>query len=229
MLNFGLGWFGAAKMPDTGKRRRIFQKIYRNNAWGDPETVSGPGSNVARASLFRAEFEALVRDLGIRTLLDAPCGDFNWIGHFDLPVERYIGVDIVPELVLANRAKVQSERHHFMTADIVCDPLPRADLILCRDALIHLRLDEILAALGNFRQSGSTWLLTNTWIDHPDNSDVATGDWRTLNLEAPPFDFPPPVRMVDEQCFAGGGAYRDKRLALWNIATLPLSSSGKPG
>jgi hypothetical protein len=172
--------------------------------------------------LFRPDLEALVRDLGVRTLLDAPCGDFNWICHFDLPIERYIGVDIVPELVLANRAKASSRRQRFMTADIVCDPLPRADLILCRDALIHLRIDEVFATLRNFRRSGSAWLLTNTWIDHFDNRDITTGDWRTLNLEAPPFGFPPPVRMVDEQCFGAGGAYRDKRLALWDLTTLPV-------
>jgi hypothetical protein len=208
--------------PDTLERRRIFESIHRSNAWGDPESVSGTGSNIARTSLFRPDLEALVRDLGVRTLLDAPCGDFNWICDFNLPIDRYIGVDIVPELVLANRAKALSSRQRFMTADIVCDPLPRADLILCRDALIHLRIDEIFATLRNFQQSRSVWLLTNTWIDHPDNIDIVTGDWRTLNLEAPPFGFPPPIRMIDEQCFVDGGAYRDKRLALWDLATLPV-------
>jgi hypothetical protein len=207
--------------PETRERQRIFETIYRTNAWGDPESASGPGSGLARASLFRSDFEALVRDLRIRTLLDAPCGDFNWLQHFDLPVERYIGVDIVPELVTRNRGRTRARNRSFMVRDIVCDALPHADLILCRDGLIHLTNAEISATLRNFKRSGSTWLLTNTWPAHPDNVDIVTGDWRTLNLEAAPFNFPPPVRVVDEKCFNGGGAYRDKSLALWELATLP--------
>src|ERR1051326_412788 len=83
---------------DTLRRRAEFTGIFEQNAWGAPESVSGPGSNVARASLFRADLEALVRSIKPRTLLDAPCGDFNWLRHFDLGIERYVGIDIVPAL-----------------------------------------------------------------------------------------------------------------------------------
>jgi hypothetical protein len=211
-----------APTPETRERQRIFEAIYQTNAWGNPESRSGPGSGVARTSLFRPDFESLVRELQIRTLLDAPCGDYNWLGHFDLPIEHYVGVDIVPALIANNRAKTASSRCRFSVADIVCDALPRADLILCRDALIHLNTAEVFATLRNFKRSGSTWLLTNTWPAHPDNIDIATGDWRTLNLERAPFSFPPPARTIDEKCFVEGGAYRDKTLALWDLAMLPV-------
>jgi Methyltransferase domain len=212
----------AAPSPESAERKRIFEWIHQANAWGDPESASGPGSGLARASLFRDDFEALIRELAVRTLLDAPCGDFNWLRHFELPVARYVGVDIVPALIAANRERARSRKHRFMVRDIVCDALPRADLILCRDALIHLTHAEIVATLKNFRRSGATWLLTNTWPAHPDNVDIETGSWRTLNLEAAPFCFPPPLRVIDERCFGGGGAYRDKSLALWRLASLPL-------
>ena len=104
-----------ARLPwvdaDTARRRAEFTGIFQQNAWGDPESASGPGSNVARASLFRADLEALVRSLKPRTLLDAPCGDFNWLRHFDLGVERYVGIDIVPALIARTRAKFGSKRH----------------------------------------------------------------------------------------------------------------------
>lgn len=203
------------------ERQRIFETIYRQNAWGDPESFSGPGSGLARASLFRGEFEALIRELHVGTLLDAPCGDFNWLQHFDLSIERYIGVDIVPALISGNYSRSRSSNCSFITRDIVCDTLPRCDLVLCRDALIHLSNAEVFATIRNFKRTGSTWLLTNTWPGHPDNVDIETGGWRTLNLETAPFNFPPPLRVIDEKCFGGGGAYRDKSLALWKLATLP--------
>ena len=59
MLSFWLRRLRSNEYPDTLERRRIFEDIYRSNAWGDPESVSGPGSNVARASLFRPDLEAL--------------------------------------------------------------------------------------------------------------------------------------------------------------------------
>jgi|SRR5690242_13857384 hypothetical protein len=210
--------------PESLERQRIFEAIYLQNAWGDPESASGPGSGLARASLFRSEFEALMRELRVGSLLDAPCGDFNWLKHFDLPIERYIGVDIVPALISGNRSGCRSSRCSFMMRDIVCDALPRCDLILCRDGLIHLSNAEVFAAIRNFKRTGSTWLLTNTWPEHPDNLDIETGGWRTLNLETAPFNFPPPLRVIDEKCFGGGGAYRDKRLALWKLVAVPTGA-----
>lgn len=43
------------------------------------------------------------------------------------------------------------------------------------------------------------------------------GDRRPLNLELPPFDFPPPDDAVLEECTEEGGAYADKTLAAWDV------------
>jgi hypothetical protein len=217
-----LSRLGLRRGAETLARRRIFEAICRDNVWGDPESVSGTGSGRARTALFRDDLVALVRALRIDTLLDAPCGDYNWLGHFDLPIEDYIGVDIVPGLIAANRAKPQAARSRFMVRDIVCDALPRADLILCRDGLVHLSNAEIFATLANFKRSRARWLLTNTFPAHLDNIDIPTGGWRTLNLQAAPFDFPPPACVIDEKCLGWGGVYRDKQLALWDFAVLPI-------
>jgi hypothetical protein len=208
--------------PATRARRRIFEDILLRNDWGDSESVSGPGSNVARASLFRPDLEALIRELGARTLLDAPCGDFNWLSRFDLPIDCYFGVDIVPSLILRNRRRFRERHRRFIAADMVRDKLPRADLILCRDGLVHLSNTDVTATLKNFRRTGSRWLLTNTFISRVSNGDIPTGQWRPLNLEAPPFGLPPPVSMIDERCLGYDGQYRDKRLALWPLADLAV-------
>ncbi|MBR0712874.1 class I SAM-dependent methyltransferase [Bradyrhizobium liaoningense] len=197
----------------------IFVHAYRTNLWGDPESVSGIGSGVVRTAAFRDEIPALLDRIGARTLLDAGCGDFNWMKEVSLS-QHYIGWDIVPELIAAN-AKHASEKRSFVHGDITSDALPRVDVILCRDCLVHFSFAEAWRALQNFKRSGSLYLLTTTFIAHSDNVDIRCGDWRTLDFEAPPFNFAPPVHAIDERCLHTGGIYRDKRLALWRIADIP--------
>jgi len=202
---------------DTARRRQIFCDIYNQKAWGDGESASGPGSAVERASLFRPELEALIRKHGVRSLLDAPCGDFNWLPHFDLQLERYIGIDIVPALIARNRAGYATGNRTFLVRDMVANRLPKVDLILCRDGLVHLSNREIWQTLRNFQRSGATWLLTNTFVEHHDNQDIPTGGWQPLNLQNRPFSLPAPEEILDEQCLGYAGVYRDKRLGLWRL------------
>ena len=200
---------------------RPFREAYLTNQWGDPESVSGPGSGVVRTAAFRDEIPPLLRDLGATSLLDAGCGDFNWIRLVDLPVERYLGVDIVPELVAHNARRHADAKYAFMLADFTRAELPCMDVILCRDCLVHFALADVRAALRNFTRSGARWLLTTTFVDRErQNADISTGDWRPLNLQLPPFDLPAPERMIDEQCLHSGGIYVDKRLALWRLEAL---------
>jgi SAM-dependent methyltransferase len=206
----------------TGGPRAVFTRVYRRNVWGDAESVSGPGSTAARGEAFRGEIIDLLRRLDARVLLDAPCGDFNWIAEVADAVPQYVGVDVVPELIERVRAVHGNARRTFICADLVRDPLPRADVILCRDALVHFSFSEIRAALANFRRSGATYLLTTTFVDAPRNADIRTGaGWRDLNLQEPPFAFPPPLELIDERCPAYGGVNRSKHLGLWRLDTLP--------
>jgi SAM-dependent methyltransferase len=203
----------------------IFSHIYHQNVWGHPESPSGPGSTASRGADFSDELVALLRRLDTRVLLDAPCGDFNWAGPVADAVERYLGVDVVPELIARHQQEHTGPGRRFICADLTSDPLPQADVILCRDCLVHFSCPDIEGALRNFQRTGSRYLLTTTFIDRDANVDIATGEWRPLNLEAPPFRFPPPLDMVDEKCTHSGGGYRDKRLALWALASLPRSGT----
>ena len=206
----------------AGGPRAVFTRVYRRNVWGNAESVSGAGSTARRGEAFRDELIALLRRLGTRVLLDAPCGDFNWIAEVADAVPQYVGVDVVPELIERVRAEHGNARRSFICADLVRDPLPRADVILCRDALVHFSFREIRAALQNFRRSGAEHLLATTFVDTARNVDIRTGGgWRDLNLQEPPFSFPPPLELIDERCTDYGGRYRGKRLALWRLDALP--------
>jgi RimJ/RimL family protein N-acetyltransferase len=61
-----------------------------------------------------------------------PCGDFSWVGKIDLPVGSYIGAELPPELV-HRQCGCADETHRFLVLDLTRDPLPAADLLLCRD------------------------------------------------------------------------------------------------
>jgi hypothetical protein len=206
---------------DRAKMAAIFTNIYQQNAWGNPESVSGPGSTLARASDFLDELVALLTALPTRVLLDAPCGDFHWAAPMADAVEQYIGLDVVPALIAHLQQVNRHPNRRFICSDLTRDVLPPADVILCRDCLVHLSFRDIAAALANFQRSGARYLLTTTFIDREANGDIPTGAWRPLNLQAAPFHFPPPIALVDEKCLHSGGQCRDKRLALWAVATLP--------
>gem|GEM_PF-232252 len=206
----------------THNAREVFSVIHRKNAWGDCESVSGPGSGIIRTSAFRDQIPLLLEELGVRTLLDAGCGDFNWLKQVDLGLDSYIGVDVVEELVVELGRKYANERRRFLNLDISCDRLPQADLILCRDCLVHLSFSQISAALRNFRRSNSTYLLTTTFTRFVDNADIAMGEWRPINLQEPPFNFPAPLRLIDEKRSESGEDYSDKHLGLWELKKIEL-------
>jgi hypothetical protein len=106
--------------------------------------------------------------------------------------------------------------------DLTSSPLPPADLLLCRDCLVHLSLTDARRALANIRRSDITYLLTTTFPAEPTNVDVVTGDWRPLNLQRPPFGFPEPLELLVEGCTEQQGLFADKSLGLWRVADLPL-------
>ncbi len=197
-----------------------FARVYRNNKWRDPESVSGPGSSLAQTETIRRELPVLLRDLQVESMLDLPCGDFNWLKEVNLPLQRYIGGDIVGELVDCNQEKYGDGQRCFQRINLLDDELPQVDLVLCRDCLVHFSFADIERALERIRASGAGYLLTTTYARLERNRDILTGEWRTLNLELPPFGFPPPLRMIDEQC--PDPRYCDKHLALWRLSSLSI-------
>jgi SAM-dependent methyltransferase len=210
-------------MGVAGDHESVFTEIMRARAWGDGESVSGAGSGLARTAELRARMPELLARLGVRSVLDAGCGDFHWMRAVDLPGRRYVGVDVVPELVARLRAEHARRGRRFLHRDLTRDRLPRVDLVLCREVLFHFPDDDVRRALVNLRtRTRATWLLTTSFRQRPENPPIPLGSWRPLNLEAAPFRFPPPVEEIEDLPIAEREAYADKRLCLWRFADLPL-------
>jgi len=158
--------------------------------------------------------------LGATSLLDVPCGDFHWMQHVNLTGVHYLGGDIVPELIEVNRVRHASDNVKFQVIDLIEGPVMKADVVLVRDCLVHLSNAHIAAALKNIRASGSTWLLTTTFPETGNNEDIATGQWRAVNLTKPPFALPAPDRLIAEGQAHLKGQAPDKMLGLWRIDQL---------
>ena len=196
-----------------------FDKIYENNGFVGADSRSGEGSSFFQTRIIRVELPRLLKDLGVRHLLDVPCGDWNWMRHVDLGDIQYTGGDIVHTIVDRNNELYGNERRQFKRLNIVTGPLPEADLIFCRDCLVHLNFADGLAALDQFRKSGTKWLLTTTFSDRESNEDLYEGDiWRPLNLEKKPYSLPKAERYINEGCTEGDNMYGDKCLGLWRLA-----------
>jgi hypothetical protein len=218
---------GFRRLRDMGRPPRVvFERIYWEKAWGPAsESISGPGSSLFQTRAVREGLQRILSAYDIGSMLDVPCGDFHWMRAVDLSRVRYIGGDIVPDLVSRVAAAHACEggpdgagRREFRVLNLIEDPLPTVDLVFCRDCLVHLSLKEAMACIENIRASGAKYLMTTTfWDGVARNRDIVHGRWRPLDLELEPFGFPPPIERVDER---GWYAEASKGMGLWRVAEL---------
>ena len=210
----------AAMDQNVYKQPLDFIDIYHQNIFGGTESRSGNGSTLVQTAVIRDQIPLLFKELNIKSVLDAPCGDFNWMKEImkQSPNIQYTGLDIVPDLVEANRKSYASDSVKFRVESIVTDNLPRADLIICRDCLVHMPIDHALKAVERFRKSGAKYLLCTTFTRREkNNEEFIRGLWRALNMEKQPFDLGPASKLINENCTEAGDFLADKCLGLWDL------------
>lgn len=191
-----------------------FQSIYQTNGWKGDESVSGQGSDLKQTRKIRKEIPLLLNMIDARSILDIPCGDYYWWSRIK-GIENllYIGADIVPELIYANRKLYPQQ---FRVLDAATSKLPKVDVIFCRDMLGHLSNADVKRVLKNFRASGSTYLLSTTFPDFYSTADITTGEWRPINLSYF-HGLPDPMLLINEECTEGDGKFASKSLGLWKL------------
>ncbi|THD79403.1 MAG: class I SAM-dependent methyltransferase [Phenylobacterium sp.] len=193
-----------------------FTEAFQQNTWQDGESVSGPGSTLRYTSELRATLPAMIRALGCASMLDAPCGDFNWMKAVDLAGIAYTGADIVPEMVKG--LQETHPQHSFVCLDLTKDPLPTADFVMIRDVLFHLSNADVVRVLQNFVQSGSAWLATSHSFDVTEMVDVVSGPttFRPVNLTTAPFHFAQPDHVLKD--YAPG--FLPRWMGIWPRAAI---------
>jgi hypothetical protein len=203
----------------------VFTAIHERDSWSGEGSVSGTGSTLDQTAKVAQSLPTLLKEFTVQSVLDIPCGDFHWMKDVDLSGITYTGADIVDDLVREQTERYACDNVSFRNLDLIKDDLPQVDMVLCRDCLVHFSLADATAALRNICRSQSKYLLTTTFTERKDNSDIVTGQWHTLNLQLAPFRLPAPVHLLDEACTEGSGSYADKALGLWLIADIEKSLS----
>lgn len=207
------GWF------EAWHRRRAFQDAYGRAQWGQEkgsEFFSGAGSRGDCANMYveciSREIESLCRESDRPlTVVDLGCGDFSVGRELLRRTEnvKYIGCDIVPELIQAHTANTKDPRVSFREVDIVADELPDGDICLVREVLQHLCNSDVSRVLGKLVKYKYVYITEArpVILEGPPNPDKPSGpgvrwDWRTgrgrgIELDQPPFGLP-----VEEICRA---------------------------
>ena len=200
----------------TESRQTRFRRYALTNRWKAKETVSGPGSTVKYTENLRKELPRLFDKYEIQSMLDAPCGDYNWMRLVERPKVQYIGGEIVPELVEDNNACYANDNTRFILCDILKDELPAVDLWMCRDVLFHFPYDDTFRTLRNLLRSNITYLLTTDHPEQEENYDIRIGTFRPMNVLIEPFCFPQPILWIDDWI----DGYPVRRMGMWEVNSL---------
>ncbi|MES2987755.1 MAG: methyltransferase domain-containing protein [Pseudomonadota bacterium] len=200
----------------TGSRAERFRTIYRNKRWsGDREdrpSLSGSGSTLPATQNLRAALPAFLTEVGAKSLLDAGCGDYYWMRTVELPC-GYIGADIVDTVIAANQNAFGDATHQFVCIDGAAEPLPEADVVMCREVLFHLSLADGAALLANIRRTGARYLLATTEPRVRFNPDIPTGAFREINLANAPYRLGEPFRTLPD----GDGINPNRVMGVWKL------------
>jgi hypothetical protein len=180
-------------MSDHKKNiQEIFTSIYENNTWISSESRSGPGSEEAYTKDLRLWLLEIIPKYNIKSMVDAPCGDFNWMKLVlpNLNID-YIGLDIVESLIVSNNQRYMKDNVKFLVCDICEDFIPECDLLMVRDCLFHLSFEDTDKFLKNISKVKFKYLLTTTHTvpETCTNKDIETGGFRVFDIFKPPYKF----------------------------------------
>ena len=208
--------------------KEIFTQIYEGYKFGGTnESRSGLGSTLEETNILRDKIKLLIREKNIKSVVDVPCGDFNWMKEIVFSFENYIGGDIVSQCIIENNERYSNSRIKFIDFDLLTDEIPTADLLIVRDIVGHFPLEDGKKIINNILKCNCKYLLSTTWHNIQDehynhkhfNKGVEDyGKFYSVNLMSEPFFFPKPdtfiVEDVDVVDYKNGNR---KVLALWDL------------
>ena len=61
-----------------------FSHIYLNNRWNSKESRSGKGSELIQTVEVRKIIPDIIKKYNIKSILDIPCGDFNYMKEIQI-------------------------------------------------------------------------------------------------------------------------------------------------
>ena len=125
------------------------------------ESLSGPGSGTSNTKECVNFISDVILDYNINSILDLGCGDWNWFKFVDLRDSSYLGWDACEDMIGDNNKIYSTSKVSFDTKDIVTEPFPTVDLIICRDVLFHMTTDISTEVLNKVKLSAKYFICTS--------------------------------------------------------------------
>jgi SAM-dependent methyltransferase len=183
---------------DSKQTKQAFEGVYKTALWGasaDPSSgvagSSGIGSRLETTVYWRAFLDAFLKANHIASVVDAGCGDWEFSHTMDWTGIDYKGYDIVDAVIQGDK-KYEAANIHFFTADIIETELPAADLLISKNVLQHLPNAAVAKLIPQFAKYKHVLIVNG--VDpvtlSPDNPDIKPGEYRELDITAPPFSVP---------------------------------------
>src|SRR5262245_58216241 len=187
---FLAGYFAITAVNQRLSLTNTFNRIYAEGIWGKDDEgrgTSGSGSTLEITREYRAYVENFMRTHAVTSVVDAGCGDWSFSSAMDWGGASYVGFDIASNIVAANRKKYERGKISFQVGDIT-EELPAADLLISKDVLQHLSNSLVKKFIENNVKKGKyKWvILTND--RGSGNGDIKPGEYRAIDLAAPPFE-----------------------------------------
>ena len=174
--------------------REVFEAMYQKKIWGGG---SGVGSLPEATVRYRAVLQKLLADCRIRSVVDIGCGDWQTGSRVDWTGIEYTGIDIVPEVIEADRNRYGRRGRRFLCGNVLEMSPPAADLLIIKDVLQHWAQEDVFHFLPLMDQYPLA-LVTNDIEDpDPQKEILWTEHWRPLDLTKPPFNRSGEVLLVD--------------------------------
>ena len=185
-------------------RKLIFTSIFKSKHWVQKNdslakkyiSISGHGSNINTKQFQNLSscFLDFLEKFSINSILDMPCGDFLWMNQILKSKKlKYLGIDIVDDLIGKNKINYESSNIKFKTSDVTnFITEEKFDLLFMRDFFIHISNEDILKILKNISKMNIKYFASENYEIYK-NINTEIGKHRKVNLQIEPFNLEKPI------------------------------------
>jgi 2-polyprenyl-3-methyl-5-hydroxy-6-metoxy-1,4-benzoquinol methylase len=176
---------------------KYFETVYAENLWKNEESVSGEGSTLKCSDMYLSFLKQFVTNNDIKNILDLGCGDFNLMKHFNYEDIKYVGVDLVNELIKKNNINYGKHNIKFLNRMIHNYEFEeKYDLIICKDVLQHWSIENVITFLKLIKNYKYCLLINDFKNDKYKapigfkifNADIIDGWYTPIDLSIEPYN-----------------------------------------
>src|SRR5436189_1697748 len=113
---------GIVKKVFEKSHKEVFSEIYQKNIWGQDNSggfYSGTGSDDDYSIPYANTIIKFINENNISSVVDLGCGDFRVGDKINKNTQiKYVGVDVVPDLIKHHQQKYQTDKISFKQLNI---------------------------------------------------------------------------------------------------------------